>query len=381
MGYSPGWSDRRFYLTNTEMESKEGYKLRKLINELKKKRGRHTELVSVYIPSGYDINLVINQLAEEQGTATNIKSKSTRKNVVDALEKAIQHLRLFKQTPENGLALFSGNVSEREGVQDLKVWSVQPPEPINVKIYQCDQRFVVEPLEKIVAPRDVYGLIAIDNKTATIATLKGDHYTILKKITSGYSGKHKAGGQSQRRFERLIQEQSHEFKVRVGEYATRVFLEDLKNMRGIVVGGPAGTKDDFVTGDYLHHEIKKRIVSVEDITYTDESGIRELVDKAQDVLGDVEMVRHKVLMQEILKRVVKGGHVAYGSDVEGAISTGAVETLLLSDKLDEGVIDRLYEGVKSSGGSVEIVSVNFEEGFQLWDTFGGKAALLRFKIS
>ncbi|MCK4492056.1 MAG: peptide chain release factor 1, partial [Candidatus Altiarchaeales archaeon] len=116
------------------MESKEEYKLRKLINELKNKRGRHTELVSVYIPSGYDINLVINQLAEEQGTATNIKSKSTRKNVVDALEKAIQHLRLFKQTPGNGLALFSGNVSEREGVQDLKVWSVQPPEPINVKI-------------------------------------------------------------------------------------------------------------------------------------------------------------------------------------------------------------------------------------------------------
>ncbi|MCK4491360.1 MAG: hypothetical protein KAU03_01970, partial [Candidatus Altiarchaeales archaeon] len=101
----------------------------------------------------------------------------------------------------------------------------------------------------------------------------------------------------------------------------------------------------------------------------------------QDVLGDVEMVRHKVLMQEVLKRVVKGGHVAYGSDVEGAISTGAVETLLMSDKLDEGVIDRLYEGVKSSGGSVEIVSVNFEEGFQLWDTFGGKAALLRFKIA
>lgn len=362
------------------MEPKEKFKLKKIIKELKGKQGRHTELISVYVPQGYDLNNVLNQLAEEQGTASNIKSKATRKNVMDALEKTIQHLRLFKNTPENGLAVFCGNVSEREGIQDLKLWSVEPFEPINIRIYRCDQNFVIEPLEALVTPKDVYGLIAIDNKEATIATLKGDQYNIIKKLTSGYHGKHRAGGQSQRRFERVIRQESHEFKVRVGEYAENSFLPIIKEVKGIIIGGPAGTKDDFFEGDYLHHELKKKIIAVKDITYTDESGIRELIDKSQDVLKGVEMVRHKTLMQRFMKELVSDGNFSYGDDIYKALEIGAVETLLLSENLDDETIDKLYESAKSTNANVEIVSDDFEEGFQLWNTFGGKAALLRFKI-
>ncbi len=362
------------------MDPKEKYKLQKLVHELKGMRGRHTELISVYIPKGFDMNIVINQLTDEQGTASNIKSKNTRKNVVDALERIIQHLRLFRQTPGNGLSVFCGNVSEREGIQDLKLWSIEPFEPIFIRTYRCDQTFLTEPLEALVVPKDVYGLIAIDNKEATIATLKGDRYNIIKKMNSGYSGKHRAGGQSQRRFERLIIEQSHEFKVRVGENATSIFLENLKDLRGIVIGGPAGTKEDFVEGDYLHHELKKKIIAVQDITYTDESGIRELINKSQDVLSNVEMVRQKTLMQRFMKELVYDGNIAYADDVEKALDMGAVNILLLSEKLDDAIIDRLYDKAKNVGSTVEILSDSFEEGFQLWSTFGGKAALLRFKI-
>ncbi len=363
------------------MELKEKFKLKKIIKELKSKQGKHTELISVYIPQGYDLSNVLNQLAEEKGTASNIKSKTTRKNVMDALEKTIQHLRLFKNTPVNGLAVFCGNVSEREGVQDLKLWSVEPFEPINIRIYRCDQKFVTEPLEALVTPKDVYGLIAIDNKEATIATLKGDHYNILKKLTSGYHGKHRAGGQSQRRFERVIRQESHEFKVRVAEYAENSFLPIIKELKGIIIGGPAGTKDDFFEGDYLHHELKKKIIAVKDITYTNESGIRELIDKSQDILKGVEMVRHKTLMQRFMKELVSDGNFSYGDDVYKALEMGAVEILLLSENLDDETIDKLYEFAKSTNARVEIVSDDFEEGFQLWNTFGGKAALLRFKVS
>ncbi len=90
------------------------FKLRKILKELAAHKARHTELVTVLIPTGYDINKIINHLAQEQSTAKNIKSSSTRNNVIDALEKMIQHLRLYKQTPTNGLAVFSGNVAERE---------------------------------------------------------------------------------------------------------------------------------------------------------------------------------------------------------------------------------------------------------------------------
>lgn len=362
------------------MESREKYQLKKIINELKGVQGRHTELISVYIPKGFDINNIIGQISNEQGTASNIKSKTTRKNVVDALEKVLQHLRLFKQTPANGFAVFCGNTSEREGIQDLKLWSIEPSEPVSVRIYRCDQNFVTGPLEDIITVKDVYALIVIDNKEATVATLRGDRYNIIKSLTSGYHGKHRAGGQSQRRFERIIREQSHEFKVRVGESANTEFLPEIKNLRGMIIGGPAGTKDDFVEGDYLNHELKKKIIAVQDITYTDESGIRELIDKSQDILADVQMVRQKTLMQRFMRGLVSNGNVAYGDDVQRALDMGAVNTLLLSEKLGGDMIDKFYEAAKMTDASVEVVPADFEEGFQLWNTFGGKAALLRFRI-
>src|SRR3990172_7237181 len=113
-------------------EQKQRQKLKRIIQELGSHRGRHTELVSVYVPAGYDLNKIIGHLQQEQGTAENIKSASTRKNVISALERMIQHLKLFTKTPENGLAAFSGNVAEREGQLDVQVWSIEPPIPLNV---------------------------------------------------------------------------------------------------------------------------------------------------------------------------------------------------------------------------------------------------------
>jgi len=56
-----------------------------LLEELEKHKGRHTELITVYISAGYDIVSVQKQLEAEKSTAKNIKSTATRKNVVDAL--------------------------------------------------------------------------------------------------------------------------------------------------------------------------------------------------------------------------------------------------------------------------------------------------------
>ncbi len=358
------------------------YKIRKILEKLNGVRGRHTELITVYIPPDTDIIQVINQLSQEQGTASNIKSKPTRKNVTDALEKIIQHLRLYKETPKNGLAVFCGNVSEREGQQDIELWAIEPSEPISVKLYRCDQEFVTGPLEQILAPKNRYGLIAIDNKMATLGILRGGNYEVLTKLTSGYSGKHRAGGQSHRRFERLIEEESHNFKKRVAEHAAKAFLPDIKDLTGIIIGGPAGTKDEFVEGDYLHYELKNKIIAVKDITYTDESGIRELVNASSEDLREVETSQHRKKLQEFMKALMKSpGMVAYGlKEVEKAMKMNAVETLLLSEKLDDDKIDKFMEEAETSGTEVEIVSDDFEEGNQLWVAFGGIASILRYKI-
>lgn len=177
------------------MNEKERIKLEDLINELEQYRGRHTELISIYAPAGSNINHISNQVEQEKGTASNIKSKSTRKNVMDALERITRHLKLFKQIPANGLAVFAGNISENEGQPKIEVWSIEPPFELKVKMYRCDQRFMLEPLKEMLKAKEVYGLVVIDRKEATLGILEGKSIRMLRHMTSGAPGKMKAGGQ------------------------------------------------------------------------------------------------------------------------------------------------------------------------------------------
>src|SRR3989344_8210216 len=169
--------------------------LQEVIEELKKHRGRATELISVYISEDYDVNSVQQQLEAERSTAKNIKSTSTRKNVTDALEKIVRHLKEFKKTPENGLAVFCGNISKIEGQDDLRLWGIEPPRPLKVRLYRCDKEFVLEPLKEQLSPEEIYGLLVMDRKEATIGILEGKRIEIIQKMTSGVPSKVKAGGQ------------------------------------------------------------------------------------------------------------------------------------------------------------------------------------------
>ena len=177
------------------MELKEKQKLRKFVAELESIRGRHTELVSVYIPAGYDIIKIIHHLAQEQSTAKNIKSKSNRDNVMSSLERMIRHLRLFKKTPENGLAVFAGNVAEREGQVNIQVWSIEPPEPLQTRLYRCDQYFVLDLLKDMMEHKEVYGLIVIDRRDASVGLLKGTSIKEIASFSSDVPGKTTKGGQ------------------------------------------------------------------------------------------------------------------------------------------------------------------------------------------
>src|SRR3989344_2297208 len=91
------------------------YEMEEVLEELESYKGRHTELISVYISADYDHVSVQKQLEAEKSTAKNIKSTATRKNVTEALEKIIRHLKGLKRTPENGMGVFCGNISKIEG--------------------------------------------------------------------------------------------------------------------------------------------------------------------------------------------------------------------------------------------------------------------------
>ncbi len=177
------------------MDSKQKLHLEEQLEELESVRGQHTELVTVMIPSGFNIHAVSNQLESERSTAENIKSKSTRHAVMDAIDMIVREIKKYKQTPPNGIAFFAGNVSEKEGTSDVKIWAIEPPKALKVRMYRCDKNFVTAPLREILQTEEVYGLLVIDRQQATIGLLEGKKIDVIRKLTSGVPGKVRAGGQ------------------------------------------------------------------------------------------------------------------------------------------------------------------------------------------
>ncbi|HHI04128.1 MAG TPA: peptide chain release factor 1 [Candidatus Woesearchaeota archaeon] len=362
------------------LSEKQRYELKKFIKKLEVFRRPHTELVTVYIPAGYDMNKIINHLKQEQGTATNIKSATTRKNVIDALERMVQHLRLFKQTPEHGLAVFSGNVAEREGQIDLKVWSIEPPVLLNTRIYRCDKEFVLDLLRDMLDTKEVYGLVVMDRRDANIALLKGKTIVPLVKTHSQVPGKFRAGGQSAQRFARIREGAAKDHYKKVAEYVKNQFLK-LKGLKGIIVGGPGPTKYDFVEGNYITTEVKNKIIAIKDLSYTGDFGLQELLDKSQDVLAKEEVASEKEIMGNFFDLLsTKPGMASYGlEEVKKNLEIGTVDVLLLSESLDDNTIDEMENLAKTVGTNVKIISTETREGIQLRE-LGKIAAILRYEV-
>lgn len=494
------------------ISTKEKQKLKRFIRSLEKIRGRHTELVSVYIPAGYEMIKIIQHLAQEQGTAANIKDKTTQQHVIDSLERMIRHLRLYKKTPDNGLVVFSGNVSEKEGKLDIQVFTVEPPLPLKMRLYRCDQTFVLDILKDMADIKETYGLIVLDKREANIGLLKGTQIQEITDMTSAVPGKTRAGGQcldpgtaiclddgqwirleelevgdtvlsydflkkefvpskvlekwdvmknkaykigiaeeeiiasedhlffledgmtktagelqvgirllnedatgeaikkiiieekdiplidikvalgnfiaggvvvhnSAQRFARIREEATKEFFNRIGSASNKAFLE-LKELKGILVGGPGMTKNHFLDEGFLNEQLRRKVISIQDLSYTGDFGLKELVEKSKEVLAKEAITEEREIMNKFFMLLAtEPKKVVYGEvEVNKALEMGAVDKLLVSESLEDEKVDVYEERADASGAEFIIISTDTSEGEQLRD-LGKVAALLRFALS
>jgi peptide chain release factor subunit 1 len=411
-----------------ELTQRQKYDLKRKLEEIKACRGKHTELISLYVPPTKQIFDVTSYLKNELSESQNIKSKTTRKNVLSAIESIMSRLRSFKQAPENGLVFFVGHKSVGSDQTEMVAFVIEPPLPIQTFLYRCDSSFYVEPIEEMLTVKEIYGLLLIDRRECTVGILRGNRVEMLKYMTSQVPGKHGKGGQSQRRFERLTEIAAHEWFQKCGEKVSEIFKNE-DNIKGVLIGGPGPTKRYFIDEEYLHYEIQDKIIEIFDTGYTDEFGLRELVSAASETMTQLEIAREKRVMKRFLREITKGDKslALYGEEqIRKALQMGAVDTLLLSEnlrryrvtlscptceyterrtmteeELDEfkppecsrcetptsmeivdkiDIIDELSELVESTGGSVVLISQTSEEGDSLYPAFNGIAAITRYPL-
>jgi peptide chain release factor subunit 1 len=279
-------------------------------------------------------------------------------------------------------------------------------------------------------PKEAYGLLVIGRKESAVGYIKGNKVEVLKEFTSGLHGKHRAGGQSQKRYERLIEEGEKRFYRRISDTINEIFI-NMEDFQGMFIGGPGASKEKFVSDDSLDYRLREKILDVVDLGYGGVEGIRALIEKIKDSIANLKYIREKKVMQRFMKEISNdSGLVSYGLEaIQKALNYGAVDTLIFSEKLDlfkvkiecsncghteekigrELNLEKIKASIQeescpqcgsntfnaveslailtelgaigeSTGAEISIISTETEEGEMLYSTFGGIAAILRYKI-
>lgn len=322
----------------SKWDSVRRYKLNKMINKLGNISGHGTELVTVYIPPRRPIYDIVSQLRNEAGTASNIKSDLTRNHVQDALSRTIEFLKLYKEPPDNGLVIFCGAIPTGKGIgtEKIEIYSVIPPKPIQINLYRCDDHFWIDHLKDMMKDDKVIGILSLDTQEAGFGILTGDRWEVVESLTSGVAGKHRQGGQSARRFERLRDNELNEYYHRVADYGKKIFIDEY-NIKGLIIGGPGPTKDGFLKEEYLDYRLQNNVIAVLDSSYSGSEGVREIIDKVneQGIMADYRLMEEKKIIKNFMSEVYTGkGLGIYGIfEVIDALKNGYADLVLVTDDI------------------------------------------------
>ncbi|MEA3136746.1 MAG: protein pelota [Thermoplasmata archaeon] len=214
-------------------------------------------------------------------------------------------------------------------------------------------------------------LLAIDDSEAQFGLLKSYGLQLLGSLPAGGQGKRHEGAAKAK--EQFYNEATKSLAI---------FRPD--NKVPFVVVGPGWWRDEFL--DYARAKAPAAVMGAvsEGTAQGGRTGLQEALRRGllSRVSKEHRVATDTANVEEFLARVAKGdGLAAYGpEDVRRAVTSGAAESLLVSDRLvRSGSVDDLLKQAEAARCAIHIVSSGHDAGEQL-DRMGGLAALLRFAM-
>jgi peptide chain release factor subunit 1 len=191
--------------------------------------------------------------------------------------------------------------------------------------------------------------------------------------------KHSQGGQSSKRFERLRDIAINEFFVKLGDRVSTSILPLNNNLKGLIIGGCGMTKDEFAKGSYIHHELRKKIIDTFDTSYTNEHGLKELVEASKSKIDYIKYEHEKEVFDNFLRQLSKDiTKCTYGKDdvIHNAKLGKTKQVIITSDKQE--YISIISPLSSQQNFNITIISDCSESGKILNQAFGGVVAILRY---
>lgn len=357
--------------------------LEKRISDVENTSGSGTCFISLYTPSGKSIQSVRNQIQQEQSEADNIKSDSNRKKVKKSLSRTEKCLSRYKSTPKNGLIVFTGINDKGDPVEYV---FDKLPEELNYSNYLCDNKFHTDELKKLIQPDNSVGLLVVERGGYTTGEVSGSKIIEHRSERSSVQGKHNAGGFSNRRFDRVIEEQKEKFFDSIKKELKSQFVDKdgQPTISGLVIGGTKITVDGFISDGHVPTSLRDIIsggTHSVDVSLGRQA-LEQLVSSAKEEINRLTSQEERIAAERFIKGMNSDEiHVTYGeSSVEKAIENGGVKKLLISEKYDSQAIVDYKEMVENQGGELITIGTDFEAGNRIWIAFGGIVAILRYDM-
>jgi len=263
----------------------------------------------------------------------------------------------------------------REGPQDLGQYhtinyevgdevEIRKGDGKSWKSYQIEE---LEDAEKA-SNQPIVTMLAIEDGEATFAILRQYGVQYIADISTQLSGK------------------MYPSKDIRSEFYSEV-LSKLMQIRGpnspLIILGPGFAKEEFAKFAREREPLFFKNVKIESTGQAGRVGIQEGIKKGvvSSVVEGSRVEYETRLVERLLAEIGKGKLATYGkNEVKKALEIGAVDTLLVTDKmLRMQTCAELLDIAKSMNAKVAIISTANEAGEKL-ESLGGIAAILRYKI-
>ena len=96
-----------------------------------------------------------------------------RRSVLDAITVVKQRLKLYRNVPPNGLAIYCGSIFSGDGKEKMETYDFEPFKPIGSFLYKCDKIFHTDRLNDwLQGDETSFGFIIIDGNGTLFGSLQ-----------------------------------------------------------------------------------------------------------------------------------------------------------------------------------------------------------------
>lgn len=192
--------------------------------------------------------------------------------------------------------------------------------PVKIKnSFIVDSSPYIRPLARILDEWESFTLVLINSNYSKFYSISLGKVTNEKSLSKDIMNKHKKGGWSQTRFQRLRRGAINTFFSEVEE-ALNKFADNQ-----LIIAGPGQAKMHFK--ETLSPNIKKRIVATIDISIDDE---KQLLKDSISFILELEKEKSHESTQKLKAEILKDGLAVYGiKETLQAVKNGQVEQLIV----------------------------------------------------